>query len=55
MRRFVLIYIWLAGDFQLVLSVGLKDAPPLGSTKKSPRLLSKGNVRLSLLHRYEAK
>ncbi|XP_038562143.1 semaphorin-7A [Micropterus salmoides] len=40
MKRFVLIYIWLAGDFQVVLSVGLKDTPFLGS-KDSPRVLSK--------------
>lgn len=41
MRRFVLIYICLAGDFLLVLSVDLKDAPTLGS-KDNPRVLSKG-------------
>ncbi|XP_034443600.1 semaphorin-7A [Hippoglossus hippoglossus] len=43
MRRFVVIYIWLARDFLLVLSVGMKDAPRLGS-KNTPRLLSKGTV-----------
>lgn len=49
MARLGLIYICLAGDLQLILSVGLKDAPTLGS-KNNPRLLSKGNVHLSLLH-----
>ncbi|GAA6221377.1 semaphorin-7A [Lates japonicus] len=46
MERYVLIYIWLAGYFQLgrVLSVGLRDAPTLGS-KNTPRLLSKDTVR----------
>ncbi|XP_070763581.1 semaphorin-7A [Enoplosus armatus] len=43
MRRLALIYIWLAGDFQLVLSVGWKDSPFLGS-KDSPRVLSKGAI-----------
>lgn len=41
MRRFVLIYIWLTGDFQPVLSAGLKDTPTLGNTKTNPRVLSK--------------
>ncbi|XP_023153793.2 semaphorin-7A [Amphiprion ocellaris] len=41
MRRFVLIYIWLTGDFQPVFSVGLKDTPTLGNTKTNPRVLSK--------------
>ncbi|XP_073328805.1 semaphorin-7A [Pagrus major] len=40
MMRFVFINIWLAGDFLLVLSVGLKDTPTLGS-KDNPRVLSK--------------
>ncbi|XP_023278220.1 semaphorin-7A [Seriola lalandi dorsalis] len=43
MKRFVIIYIWLAGDFQLVLSVNLKDTPILGS-KNTPRLLCKDTV-----------
>ncbi|XP_044049173.1 semaphorin-7A [Siniperca chuatsi] len=43
MKRFVLIYMWLAGDFQLVLGVGLIDTPFLGS-KDSPRVLSKGII-----------
>lgn len=41
MRRFVLIYIWLTGDFQPILSEGLKDTPTLGNTKTNPRVLSK--------------
>uniref|UniRef100_UPI0037E8D477 semaphorin-7A n=1 Tax=Semicossyphus pulcher TaxID=241346 RepID=UPI0037E8D477 len=44
MKRFVLIYIWFAGDFQLVLSIGLKDTPILGSKNNNPRLLSKDIV-----------
>ncbi|KAI3376437.1 hypothetical protein L3Q82_016899, partial [Scortum barcoo] len=40
MRRFGIFFLWLAEDFQLILSVVLRDAPPLGSTN-SPRLLSK--------------
>ncbi|XP_034032330.1 semaphorin-7A [Thalassophryne amazonica] len=39
MKRFVLVYLWLAaGDFQLTLSVGLRDTPTLG-LKDQPRLL----------------
>ncbi|XP_060891410.1 semaphorin-7A [Labrus mixtus] len=41
MRQFVLIYIFLARDFQIVLSVVLKDTPILGSINNNPRLLSK--------------
>lgn len=38
--RLVFTFIWLAGNFQLVLSVGLNDTPTLGSSN-SPRLLTK--------------
>ena len=51
MRRVVFIYFCLAGDFLVDFSVGLKEAPTLGSTE-SPRVLSKGNIHLLLrLHR----
>ncbi|CAK6950988.1 semaphorin-7A [Scomber scombrus] len=40
MKRLVLICMWLAEDFQLVLNVGLKETPTLGS-KNPPRLLTK--------------
>ncbi|CAJ1056639.1 LOW QUALITY PROTEIN: semaphorin-7A [Xyrichtys novacula] len=41
MRRFVLKYFVFALDFYLVLTVGLKDIPILGSGKNNPRLLIK--------------
>ncbi|XP_074534186.1 semaphorin-7A [Halichoeres trimaculatus] len=41
MKRIVLIYAIFARDFQLVLSVVLKDTPILGSEKNNPRLLTK--------------
>nr|XP_046250642.1 semaphorin-7A [Scatophagus argus] len=40
MIRFVLIYIWFAGEFQLVRGIAGRDTPALGS-KDNPRLLSK--------------
>ncbi|XP_069019637.1 semaphorin-7A isoform X1 [Embiotoca jacksoni] len=39
MPVFVLMYIWLTGDFQTIFGVNLKDTPTLGS-KNTPRLLS---------------
>lgn len=39
MKRFVLLYTWLAVDFQSVLCVLVKDAPTLGF-KNTPRLVS---------------
>ncbi|XP_039989057.1 semaphorin-7A [Xiphias gladius] len=43
MRRLVLLFIFLTWDYQIVFSVGLQDAPTLGS-KNNPRLLSKDTV-----------
>ncbi|XP_029379712.1 semaphorin-7A [Echeneis naucrates] len=42
MKRFIIIYVWLTADFQLVLSVGF-NSPILGS-KDAPRLLRKDTV-----------